>query len=1385
MGLENISFQSFKSMVDNAKVLDGNLALMATDKKGGVDLVKVDFGGSLRKVFSAAAEFKVDGAPTNAALRERFYLALTEEVTANGVISDKAIAFLKSAREMLGLDSAEAKAKPLSRMTVKLLVDQATGAQAKKGEVSVGGANFTMKQLNAFLSRVETEAKAQMLGKGVTADQLATKMRFLRSELSGLPDNREARQLAEIFTHDLETKAVAESLLDEIARENMAGAMDEAEIDASNYQFAVPEQKAPANEEKSTIARLRGEFNLELDAKPEAPKARASEPAVPKEVPEQPAEGQAKAPTFATHREAVLGKKDDAPEVAEAKAFARTVIDAKVGAEKFEKLTAGKALTASFLLDLAEGLATGAVKVDDLSSYIANNDSTFVNSNEVRAMMADPKVQANLSKVTMPAPQRSDAEKLRNFAADLAFSEDTWIYDGGMSGADRMRSVLTKHIDVLSDLVTGHQSLALMPLEPEMEIALKELVEKLKSNAGLKAALENTADLKPAADLIKSLDARTLEGIEQRIVAAGDLACRRQQEELTEMFARFLGGGDKMSRSAGGAHEAPELDHRSLSLDAPADRLDSFISGGGKGITGGRYGKFLVKSLDTYFKSIPMMDKRAMFASSLRYAAIPEQKLAAFFKGAGPVFQKMLQGLPAGFGDAKFRAAIADMKSRLAPIPAEIVKTQLADIITQSGGKITAIRVDKSLGAATVGQAFLCTITDDKGAERKGVVKLLRPDAKLRALREKDVFMTAATKVPGMTEMFKSQFSGIMSELDLRKEAANIEKGNVYNTTGAKLNVGAMKLDTAVKPTSVSMVVEQAEGTTVDRLVDKVQKQVRAALEKLVYVNDAGEIFRKNSAENSSGKGFVVFKDTGMKCAVTFSEVQKVLNDSYEQIRLAQAGLVNASKVWTQEALFGGGVIHGDMHSGNIMVKGDKVTIIDFGNATEVDDKDKKSLVAFSAATAFREPGDVITCLTKMMDPDNPQVAKLQAAAKKYEFLRTNPTGEPPAGVSLADNEYDAVMEDLHEALNLGEDMDDAGRRMTAALKILQNAGVEIPAKLVTFMQSQDRLEASVNSLNDLMRSIREAYETITENTPVGKIHEGATSDIHLQLMKALYEIESNSDTDPIAQLDEAASNGSSSCFASNEEYPSSLMMSVLQAFGAKDGEAASRAILQGGAKLSVSTFKDFYMGGPVLETQDGTYARKRFLTVVAPLIHHNPMAKKMLQEGILDKLDTLTDETFTQALIDFSNALIKEEYGKYTAFIDVLLKNADKLGLVPEASYTGDSKVTMGIRDYEHGRDKFGNGSLTYYVVTDVEKFNEGIVKLRDSGAFGPKPVVNNPDFKNPKDYFDGLSDVIQNNKLRTMGSIGATLGSRLGTYSKWALKGKEVNPQPVKMRP
>ncbi|MBR5882250.1 MAG: hypothetical protein IKY97_02070, partial [Mailhella sp.] len=364
----------------------------------------------------------------------------------------------------------------------------------------------------------------------------------------------------------------------------------------------------------------------------------------------------------------------------------------------------------------------------------------------------------------------------------------------------------------------------------------------------------------------------------------------------------------------------------------------------------------LIKTaLTMYFRDMPLMDQRAMLAAGTRFcvhgldangqAVSAGAKLGAILKGAGPVMQKMLQGLdPSMFaGNPDFQLALGDMKDKLAPISQDVIHAYLYDVVKNSNGQIKGIVVDKALGAASVAQALKCTISYADGRTEDAVVKILRPDAAMRAQREKEVFLNAAREVGnGMELTFKGQFDGIMEELDLRKEAENVKIGNrVYHhenradysksdvaaSYGSFSNVHSMQLVEGIEPSINVMVLKQVQGNTLEN-----------------YLKDVGQLSRETADTDT-------------------------LDKLYDDVKGKYEALVNLAYMWTNEGLFAEGFYHGDIHKGNIMTSyswdmteeakaqdpGKGITLIDFGNASKLNKDERSRVIRVVAGTAAKD----------------------------------------------------------------------------------------------------------------------------------------------------------------------------------------------------------------------------------------------------------------------------------------------------------------------------------------------------------------------------------------------------------------------------------------------
>ena len=378
------------------------------------------------------------------------------------------------------------------------------------------------------------------------------------------------------------------------------------------------------------------------------------------------------------------------------------------------------------------------------------------------------------------------------------------------------------------------------------------------------------------------------------------------------------------------------------------------------------------------------------------------------------------------------------MKSNLAPIPEEIIKSTLLDMVERSNGKIANIEVIKSMGAASVGEALRCRITDSKGQSRECIVKILRPDAANRAAREKAVFEAAAKQVNGMEGTFKGQYDKIMEELDFSIEYNNAKMGAIYDKPfNGEKKIQSVKVVDDIPPSTSYMAMEIAPGDTLVSFTEK----TKAVLAEIGLKFGADERFDEKGVR------------TGVSYTASASQNQDIIDAKnqmlqlYAQVRQRYDQMLALTEVWVKEGIFGEqGFFHGDLHGGNIMSDGNTLTAIDFGNATKLSNEQQSKVITMMIAAGTQQT-------TKFMDALRPLL---------------NPQAQAV---------FDAKYKDLREALRVvmakGGD-GETGTRIGAILSVLQKYGVSIPAALFNFSGSELRLQNSVAELGALMQEIKE-----------------------------------------------------------------------------------------------------------------------------------------------------------------------------------------------------------------------------------------------------------------------------------------------------------------------
>ena len=762
------------------------------------------------------------------------------------------------------------------------------------------------------------------------------------------------------------------------------------------------------------------------------------------------------------------------------------------------------------------------------------------------------------------------ASAIKDFVADLVFSDDTMVADVVVNRpGETMRAMLStdKRLLAFSEIVKNRAVLDTAVSEKiraVVKAGFDTMVETLDgawraSHNGetIDAASKKPDFLARFSAFIKSADqlpGEKLAEFDAIIQSMANSGCEKIQDYINTIFKVNVEKAN--ANDAGSLVNAPYVNKKPEDIKTllKEKSLNQILDTASNSEAPGQVG-FFRQVISTYFTSLSNADKRSCFAASMRYArdfdftgkqgkelesansAANNKFAGAILKGTSPLLQKMMQGLPKDVM-GEFSDALEDMKCNLAPMPRKIVQAHLMKLINDSNGKIKSIKLQKSLGAASVGEAFLCEIVhetrapklrqttdaeknahmgswtevrDNNGAivyenkirEDKVVIKIMRHDAERRMEAEAEIFTTAAKKIPGMEKTWEGQLAQYRKEFDFRIEARNVRQGvKIYDVSGGKNqeldeiahNVSCMKLSNIVPTKKDVLVAEVATGSTADRYFKKSIAEVRDAASGVFEQDpETGRIkWQDGPVDAKTGKPtrIPVFRPD-FKFG-SLGHLQQWVSDNYADLELKQSHLLQATKLWFYEALFGSGKFHGDTHAGNLMVAANGVTFIDFGNLfqlkthyeldqnnqpvkeriqTMVDghlvtierDKvrlnEKHELLRIMTGAAFRDKNFFLEGFERLLSESGK--ATLKANRAKAEAI-------------------------LDTVLGKGKFAYDIIYRLNAAVAELQKLGLELPPQINCFIQSMARLANSITEMNTIMKQYKALLDAANGYTLVG-----------------------------------------------------------------------------------------------------------------------------------------------------------------------------------------------------------------------------------------------------------------------------------------------------------
>ena len=775
-------------------------------------------------------------------------------------------------------------------------------------------------------------------------------------------------------------------------------------------------------------------------------------------------------------------------------------------------------------------------------------------------------------------PRDIGLDAVKDFVADLVFSDETMVADVIVNKpGESMRNFLStdERIIAFAEII---RTIGVPPASPGLlakiassEITgaltegfnklidvLDEAFKKTHNGTSIREAAKKPGFVEEFSLFLKNaqqLPGSELAKFDGIIQSMANKGCESIQAHINKVFQINVANVNENGALVNDPYKNKSADDIKKDLDKKS--LNQILDTAANADVPGQVG-FFKQVMSDYFIKLAMPDKRSCFAAAMRYAqnfdfgdkegdeldsakkAALNKFTGAILKGTSPLLQKMMQGLPKDVV-GKFADALEDMKANLAPIPRKVVQAHLMRIIDESNGKIKSIELEKSLGAASVGEAFLCRfkvrvshkkIMKDNSAENiknggpkkipdldeKGqpkyedtwkdeelVVKIMRHDAEARVKREAELFTAAAKKIPGMDKTWEGQLKQYMTEFDFTTEAKNINVGQkLYDMSNDKLNndnpmrviapdLESMRISKLVPTKKDVLVAELVYGKTLDAYFKNKTNEIRNVVSSVFERDPATKRIRwidKPVIDPITKEPVldpVTKKAKSVKVpiakenipATAIANVKSWITSNYESIQQAQDMIIQASKVWFHEALLGNGKFHGDAHSGNLMVSNGRITFIDFGNLYRLNKRDK-----------YDKEGKPV------IDPQTNQPVKIDERVEllhvmlgttlrdKKCFLQGFENLLSPAGKQALEAKRDKAEAILDSVLAKGQFSYDIAYRLQAAVIELQKLGLELPPQINCFILSMVRFQNTISEMNTILNQAKALLDATSLTLP-------------------------------------------------------------------------------------------------------------------------------------------------------------------------------------------------------------------------------------------------------------------------------------------------------------
>lgn len=892
---------------------------------------------------------------------------------------------------------------------------------------------------------------------------------------------------------------------------------------------------------------------------------------------------------------------------------------------------------------------------------------------------------------------------------ELAFSTNVTDENGlAYKAEDRVREVLLANASVIAKLMSDDKDPGIMTKllngmkkseqalvggVGEVVNGILEKMKELKDNkkwdaAAVKECLKDESMKEFLSDKDKDIEKAVLEG---------SAAIQSNMDLVTESAL------ESAEDTIGNLYEDPVQEQKKTS---DRDKLDEMRDSMYKKDTAN--GKFLQKLLKDYYRYSTPEEQRFMMSYVIKdlkpVQTSREYDMSRFskyytslVKGAGPVMQKLIQGIPERVVSEGLGAAVRASKSSLRPISEKYVDQVLDRMKQSSGGNIKSIKKLRSLGAASIAETFLCEIKDKKGTTKQVVVKVKRPDAKMHIENESKFLVKLANDADTtgvMGNAVANHINKITEELDFTNEVKNALVGqSVYKGTDSKTHgtVKSVEINKSIPIGEDYIVMDKAEGVTLDRYILDLKKRYESIMAPLYVTDVSGKTKRALTKDNIA----------------ILNEVKEQLYKEMMSAQHHKEHVYRLAHKWCYEAFFNKYFHHGDLHSGNIMISENNATVLDYGNASKFTGKEIDPITRMTAAAGTNNTEYYVEAMVDLLAQENIKVSDEQKEQLKKKFC---------------------------PIMALGKEKD-AGKRILVTILIAQESGIPVPRAIHNFALCEQRLENSIDEMNNI---IEEMQNTFTVLNGTG-LHDSLNQVENNPLLKYITKYRKN------YRLKKNQKSESDLCDEMEEEYgllDAEYFQKKLTADN-KDNDYA-----EGLLEVHVSAAGVYESNKANIETVRKN--RDKWLKQIADLkkLVDNPNADQNLIQAKRKELSSSVEVLFKRGMTDLLTAYGHDNIAMMyqTAFVDLDLSAAEKYLDVYTKQLDLSLKMVKTGEKYLDNKDRWLVTSGTK--AANRKAFAESCLQYNNYKTMADSPSQKQIDSLDP-DSQDGLIPYRMHNRL------------------------------------